>query len=153
MRGMDLTGQRFGRLIVLCYSHTHRYFRKDGTVACGTKIWKVRCDCGNIKYCQTGGLTSGRTQSCGCLHKELVSERARIKAAEKRLDLSGSSMGMLTYIKDVEPVNENRKILVLCACGTQFECFAHAYISGHSKSCGCLQKRIAGITITKNRKG
>ena len=35
----------------------------------GNIIWKCRCDCGNTTYVTTTCLTSGRTQSCGCLRK------------------------------------------------------------------------------------
>lgn len=57
----DLTGQRFGKLIAL-----ERTDKKRGNLT----FWKCQCDCGNISIVQTGHLTNGHTQSCGCLQKE-----------------------------------------------------------------------------------
>ena len=52
MRRMDLTGQRFGKLIALSYV--------------GNQKWKCRCDCGNETIVFTSNLTRGHTISCGC---------------------------------------------------------------------------------------
>ena len=64
----DLTGQRFGRLIVLGYDHTEK----------GYAYWKCRCSCNSEVVVSGNALKSGRTQSCGCLSRELSSKR-RIK--------------------------------------------------------------------------
>ncbi len=63
---IDLTGQKFGRLTVTEYSHTHD----------GCAFWKCICDCGNIVVVRSRDLRSGRTKSCGCLHKEAVKKMA-----------------------------------------------------------------------------
>lgn len=63
----DLTGQRFGRLVAL--------ERVEGRN--GRKMWLCQCDCGNTKAVMAGSLTKGDTQSCGCLQKELLSQRAK----------------------------------------------------------------------------
>ncbi len=60
----DLTGQRFGRLTVIEYSHTH------GKRA----YWKCRCDCGNYSVAMGKNLLSGKTKSCGCLMRERAAE-------------------------------------------------------------------------------
>lgn len=61
-RFMDLTGRRFGRLVALS-----RAPNKGLQTA-----WNCRCDCGNEKVVVRACLTDGRSQSCGCLHKEVV---------------------------------------------------------------------------------
>ncbi len=38
--------------------------------------WMCQCDCGQEVFVVTGALKSGRTRSCGCLHREMVKERA-----------------------------------------------------------------------------
>ena len=57
----DLTGQRFGRLVALNFSHKNKS-RKT--------YWDFLCDCGTIKTIRTDGVKSGKVQSCGCLKKE-----------------------------------------------------------------------------------
>ncbi len=60
---IDLTGQRFGRLVVIERA-------KNGKNR-GAR-WICRCDCGNIKTIYGYNLRSGCSRSCGCLQKELV---------------------------------------------------------------------------------
>jgi hypothetical protein len=64
----DLTGLRFGRLVVLAYSHE----RLSGNLRIQSRItyWRCRCDCGNEKVVSRNDLTSGNTKSCGCLRRE-----------------------------------------------------------------------------------
>lgn len=61
---IDLSGQVFGRLTVISLSHRDRH---------GYKHWFVRCICGVEKSVSGSSLTSGKTQSCGCLMKERTS--------------------------------------------------------------------------------
>lgn len=57
---IDLSGLRFGRLSVIEYSHT-----SIGT--CRHSNWVCLCDCGQTCVVGKGNLSSGHTQSCGCL--------------------------------------------------------------------------------------
>lgn len=70
-----LTGLRFGRWLVL----------EQVRVRPGITHWRCRCDCGNesVVFAQT--LREGHSRSCGCLQRELSSERASTHA------LSGTS--------------------------------------------------------------
>jgi hypothetical protein len=61
LKRVDLTGQRFGRWIVLEYA--------DSTVY-GKGKWLCRCDCGTIKNVLGDNLKSGKTKSCGCWNSE-----------------------------------------------------------------------------------
>lgn len=61
----DLTGQRFGRLVVLSVVDS-----KAGANI-PTK-WLCQCDCGNLTEVQGCNLKSGVTKSCGCIQKELA---------------------------------------------------------------------------------
>lgn len=59
-RRKDLTGQRFGRLVVIKYDCTKN-----------TKLrWLCKCDCGNIKSISGSSLSNG-TISCGCKTLEI----------------------------------------------------------------------------------
>lgn len=56
----DLTGQRFGRWMVLSEAAT-----KNNYVECV-------CDCGNNRLVFKGTLKNGRSKSCGCLRIDIV---------------------------------------------------------------------------------
>ncbi len=58
---IDLTGQRFGRFLVL----------ERGPFPNGKLGWKCRCRCGQLRTVQGAGLRNGRHRSCGCLKKEM----------------------------------------------------------------------------------
>lgn len=62
----NITGQKFGKLIAL----EPIIFTKPKTK------WRCLCDCGNETYVQVTKLLSGHTKSCGCLVKELASNRS-----------------------------------------------------------------------------
>ncbi len=65
---INLTGQRFGRLVVL---------ERDGTRSRRT-TWLCQCECGNTHVTTTSYLRSDAPHSCGCLVKE-KRERAKWK--------------------------------------------------------------------------
>lgn len=56
---IDITGNRYGLLTVLKFSH-----RTNGKSR--HYIWKCQCDCGNISAVDAGNLKNGTTGSCGC---------------------------------------------------------------------------------------
>lgn len=61
---LELTGKRFGMLTVIDRVENCSY---------GNAQWKCECECGTIKIISSSNLT--RTKSCGCLNRELTSER------------------------------------------------------------------------------
>jgi hypothetical protein len=73
---LDLTGQRFGRLVVFARAPTLRYSR-----------WHCRCDCGTELVVSLQLLRMGKrgTRSCGCLHREQASENMQRLHAAQRL--------------------------------------------------------------------
>lgn len=60
IRRVDLTEQRFGRLVVTAFA---------GQIN-GKAQWTCRCDCGRVTVVDGYNLTAGHTQSCGCYHRE-----------------------------------------------------------------------------------
>lgn len=67
---LNIEGQRFGRLVAL-----HDVGRSKGK--CKSRLWECLCDCGKFTVVATGCLRSRKTKSCGCLHSELASSRAK----------------------------------------------------------------------------
>lgn len=66
---IDLTGKRFGRLVVL-KPKAHRY-------------WLCICDCGNEKPIRQDHLLHGKITSCRCFQREVVSKIATTHGACK----------------------------------------------------------------------
>lgn len=67
----DLTGRRFGRLVVL---------RRAENSIRGCARWVVSCDCGTEKIVGSGSLVTGETASCGCARKS----RSVVRTEEAR---------------------------------------------------------------------
>lgn len=61
-RLQDLTGKRFGRLVVLERAESVN----------GRTMWKCKCDCGVECVKESYSLKIGDTRSCGCLHKDII---------------------------------------------------------------------------------
>lgn len=66
-RKIDITNQRFGRLIA-----------KSVTRSNGSSYWSCKCDCGNKVVVFLGQLRAGLTKSCGCLQRETIGNLRRI---------------------------------------------------------------------------
>lgn len=58
-QNIDLTGQSFGRLIVVNFAGRDNKENR--------KSWLCKCECGNEKVVLEKALNSGNTKSCGCL--------------------------------------------------------------------------------------
>lgn len=62
----DLTGKVFNRLTVKCFLSNNKHRCRQ---------WLCLCSCGNFTVTTSHSLTSGNTQSCGCLQRELTSKK------------------------------------------------------------------------------
>lgn len=69
----DLTGMRFGRLVVIS--------RAEDYITPGNgrhrPQWYCQCDCGTKTVVRSTCLKSGVTKSCGCLNREIVGNNSR----------------------------------------------------------------------------
>lgn len=129
-RVVDLTGKRFGRYVVI-----KRDKNKNGHTT-----WLCRCDCGNEKVVVGQSLKTGATMSCGCLNKEINSERSSAK-------LVGMRFGRLTVIErvyDHRKKSESAYWLCKCDCGGTVVVNSYRLKTGHTTSCGCYRKETAG---------
>ena len=79
----DLTGKRFGRLLVLGIDDKNS--RKT--------YWVCQCDCGNIKSIRSDALVEGKTISCGCKKKEQDKVNLIKTAAKKKYNNSKNDIG------------------------------------------------------------
>lgn len=124
---IDLTGMRFGRLVVL---------KRDYSTKKGVK-WICQCDCGNITTVATTPLKNGHTQSCGCLQKEKAGSRFY-------KDLTGLTFGRLKVLRKAPSTKHGKSSFVCqCDCGNIVTVKGQRLIRGITKSCGCLRKDTA----------
>lgn len=119
VHAIDMTGQRFGRLLVL---------ERDGSTKHGTAIFSCQCDCGNKKSVRGTLLRNGSTQSCGCLNRE----RTRDINFE---DLTGRTFGKWQVLEYHSSKLGNSVFKCKCTCGKIALMIACNLKSGHSKGC------------------
>lgn len=62
----DITGEKFGRLTAVEFSHINKAKHA---------IWICSCSCGEIKSIRSSDLRSGQVRSCGCLKREMTIKR------------------------------------------------------------------------------
>jgi hypothetical protein len=133
---IDLAGKTFGRLKVISYSITD---------ANGHSRWKCICSCGKEIFLRGYSLTNGDTKSCGCLQTEQRSKNGKNNYGKTVLDLVGKVFGRLTVIERCENRGSTRSAYWLCecSCGNTVKVRSSLLISGHTKSCSCIQKETA----------
>lgn len=85
MKKIELTGQRFGRLLVL---------KRVATSKDGQKVYLCRCDCGKEKEIKSGNLRSGHTLSCGCYNTDRIKE---MNAKKKKHGGCGTRLYRIWY--------------------------------------------------------
>jgi hypothetical protein len=132
-RILDLTGQRFGRLIALEPTEE----RSDSSVK-----WLCQCDCGNTTLVSSSSLRQGHTQSCGCYGKEM-----REKASAH--DLTNQRFGRLIALYPIAANEEEgikyRKWHCKCDCGNETDVMTQALLKGMTTSCGCYAKEQTSL--------
>ncbi len=124
----NLTGKKFGRLTVIGFAEQRGQ----------TKHWNAVCDCGANRCVAAGNLTTGKTQSCGCLHKEIM--RARLR------DLTGVRFGRLVVTGLAEMRGAWSWWNAICDCGTAKLAKGASLIAGSVRSCGCLARETSAKT-------
>lgn len=153
----NLTGQRFGRLLVIAPTkdRMHRNI-----------VWECKCDCGNTAYVITSSLVSGTTNSCGCLRKDhlLKLQEEKYTSPTKPINhtknkglpttswknIKGEKFGMLTPVRPTD-MRERGNVVweCLCDCGnTTYMCVTNLK-RGKQPSCGCLRGDIEDLSGQK----
>ena len=132
----DLSGRRYGRLT--CIEPTGER-GADGCI-----LWRCRCDCGGECLASAAQLNRGDRKSCGCLRQT------------RRKALEGQRFGLLVVLSYEGHQGGVHHWRCQCDCGRQTVVSQSNLLSGHTNSCGCLQresyrnnlKLINGTSIT-----
>jgi hypothetical protein len=118
---IDISGQRFGKLLVI-----------DQIDETGPKRWNCICDCGKEIKVPGTAIRAGKYQSCGCGHK---------KVGKPREDLTGKRFGRLVVRCHDHYVNEGNGgrnyWLCDCDCGGKKITLSTNLKKGLTKTCGC----------------
>ena len=119
MRAENITGQKFWHLIAM--EPTAIVSKSEG------RIWKFKCDCGNLTHLPVQRVKQGRTKSCGCLSRKCMR------------DITGMQFGRLTAISPTEERDRGEVVwLFRCDCGNLIHRPQNLVSSGKCSSCGCL---------------
>lgn len=142
----DLTGRRFGRLVVLGQAEDH--IRANGV---HVARWWCQCDCGSSPKAIVGhDLTRPNgIRSCGCIRAERPSGRAKTKE-----NLIGQRFGRLVVASRADDyITKQGQHEVqwncLCDCGNIVAVRGYALKRGTSQSCGCLAEELKSQRVKR----
>ena|SRR3990170_4792675 len=148
---IDLSGQKFGRLIALEYVGitNHRNAK-----------WKCKCDCGNIIVTDSGSLRQRKSNSCGCLNIEKIRKIGNSNVKYSILDAGLHSMYSQTQHSaqrrniDFELSYDEFKNLSLSKCYyCNSEPMQHIYVDHKRKHTQNHEYYRNGIDRVDNLKG
>lgn len=127
---IDLTGQRFGKLVVLERAENH--VRSNGQI---DVQWRCLCDCGNERICVGTELKRGGITSCGC------------NKYEKSVGLEGQRFGKLVAIEMIPADEEHHETRYLCQCdcGNQITVRSAILKNGTKTHCGCVRHKVSNV--------
>jgi len=135
-RAADLTGQRFGQLVVI---------ERAGANSGGNATWWCQCDCGNTTRTVGTDLRQGDSKTCGCA----AAQRMHQRHEERRTDLTGQRFGRLVVIEYAGLNSYPRATwLCRCECGVEITVASHHLKDGETVSCGCRQREVMALRPT-----
>ena len=132
---LDLTGQRFGKLVVLGRIDADKV---DTSAYIGEisndVMYLCRCDCGYGIILPGSVLSTGYKTDCGCA------------LTFKGMDLRGMRFGKLTVMGlSSEIRGKDRMWICKCDCGNTHLARGHQLKSGEITTCGCSRQKLKDI--------
>lgn len=135
-------GDKFGRWTII----------SDGKRKRGRWYFLCECSCPDKtrREVDKDGLRRELSQSCGCLHKEILRE----KKFNSGVDYTGQVFGRLTILYEIERVkNGDRQVMAQCSCDGNIKKYRLDDLkSGHSTSCGCYAAEFKKEYKTNKKK-
>lgn len=148
---IDLTGKKFGKLLVLGIDHKEKSLYNNGRKRI-FYYWKCKCDCGKEVVRSGNSLRNGYTKSCGCEQRyknkltHNIKKKQNIKVNTRKTDLTGRTFEKLLVLgldHKKETVLKNGKKRTyyywkcVCECGNEVVRSGDSLRRGATKSCGC----------------
>lgn len=117
---IDLTGQRYGRLVAVSLVENT-----------SPRRWLFSCDCGTVKALNPAMVRQGTTKSCGCLRKAAT-------AKKRFINRIGERHGRVVVVECLADRSKHghTQWKCLCDCGN----YNVTTTPAKTKSCGCLQR-------------
>lgn len=130
---IDLTGQKFSHLTVLKLD-------EEKTKNSGRTHWIVECDCEDHTTfsVSSSNLKSGNSTKCKYCKAE---------------NLLGQRFERLTVTKRIIDDKDHVMWEATCDCGNKIIVRGDSLRTGHTRSCGCLQKEVVGSINKKDLVG
>lgn len=134
----DLTGKRFGKLVVI---------KRDWAFSKKAVKWVCKCDCGNEVSILSNNLKRGASQSCGCIFKEYT--RGLVKENNPAFkDETGNKYGKLTVLR-LDETSKRVRWICKCDCGNEISLLGTSLRHGSKhkniSSCGCYAKEMNAL--------
>lgn len=120
-RTTDLTGRRFGQLVV-----QHLALNKGN----GHLYWHCRCDCGNTHVTRADQFRRGKV-SCGCANTA---------------SMVGLRFGRLVVLSRDSRNHVDPRWLCRCDCGDTAVVIGRNLRCGNTRSCGCLRVEVSRLS-------
>lgn len=140
---IDLTGKRFGKLVVI--RRTADHCQPSGQKK---RKWLCKCDCGKEIEVREDSLKTGNTKSCGCSRKDYTDTRIE--------DLSGQRFGRLVATSFLKKKSKSGTVIYWkcqCDCGNETTVSHGKLKTGHTKSCGCYRSDLGhSKKVIKNQR-
>lgn len=137
---IDMTGRRFGRLVVL----SRTSIRIQGSYS-----WLCRCDCGLDKIVHGPNLRSGHTISCGCA---LTEYRKQITLSIKEAAIRRAFQTYRGNAESRRPFELSEELFRLLVTAECFYCGHLPPIEGVKQAWGYSQS-INGVDRVDNTRG
>jgi hypothetical protein len=136
---IDLTGKRFGRLVVI--APTEKRHKKNGV------IWECKCDCGKTVFAASSKLSSMDVRSCGCLATEKNRENmSKARDVRNKSYVEGTDLKGLCQV----PRSDNTSgVTGVCYSRTQKLWIAYIGFKGHRYNLGCGKNKSDMIHLRK----
>lgn len=129
----NLQNKKFSHLTVL-------ELDVEKTKATGRTHWICQCDCDDHTILSVGASNLKRGNSTKCKYC-------------KAENLKGQKFNQLLVIKRVIDERDHVKWMCLCDCGNTITVRPDSLKSGHTQSCGCLQKKVVSQISSKDLTG
>ncbi|MGL6106012.1 MAG: hypothetical protein ACRC03_07820, partial [Romboutsia sp.] len=132
-------GQRFGKLVIIERIQNSKDSRK---------VYKCKCDCGNITEVKLKYLYNGDTRSCGC-YKDF--KKYQEKNYNEAYNKVGEKHGLLTIV-DIEIAKNKKyyKMVCNCECGNIVKRAYGSLLRYEIPSCGCYAREMSSIRMCEN---